>query len=91
MGCQFSCSTLCLAPQNELLSLAHNARKKTTYFWGYPRVKTVSSLLWDQAPSPGPLFPMQLSWDMDDTDMDDVFPSAGLLASTSQGTGQPRE
>lgn len=34
MGCQFSCSTLCLDPQNELLSLAYNARKKLYIFLG---------------------------------------------------------
>lgn len=70
--------------------------RNCTYFLGYPGVKTGSSLPWDQTPSPVPLFPVQLPRDMDEMDMDemdmeDVLPSAGLFASTSQGTGQPGE
>lgn len=65
--------------------------RSCTYFWGYPGVKTDSSLPWDQTLSPVPLFPVQLPYDMDDMDMDNVFTSPELFASMSQGTGQPRE
>lgn len=84
MGCQFSCSW---NPQNDLVSLAYHAMKKLHIFFGISRGKNrfLTSLGSDTIPS------TFIPRDLDDVDMDDVLPSAGLFASTSQGTGQPRE
>lgn len=62
--------------------LPYNARKKLYLFLGISQGENrfLTCLGPDTIPS-----------DMDDVDMDHVFPSAGLFASTSQGTGQPRE
>lgn len=53
MGCQFSCSTLCLDAQNEWLSLAYNARKKLYIFLGISRGENrfLASLGSDTIPS----------------------------------------
>lgn len=39
MGHQFPCSALCLDPQNDLLSLAYNGRKKLYIFLGISQGK----------------------------------------------------
>lgn len=62
--------------------LPYNARKELYIFLGISQgeKRFLTSLGSDTIPS-----------DTDDMDTDNVFPSAGLFGSMSQGTGQPRE